>query len=166
MRVARITVDGAIVEGATPHFSSCGSYADPTHCHHFACRTFDYLSFSADRRGFIYRILRRFYNPGPIALMTSGPSRLRKETVRLRFNWVFARIGIQRLANVYPEFYEAFFAGLIPARGYRVSAKDGKTPSGAGKSRPVGGHKAIVRSPHPNVMTIHTEFTIRGASFA
>ena len=114
--IGRVTVDGAIVEGATPHFSSSGSYADPTHCHHFACRTFDYLSFSADRRGFIYRVLSRVYNPGPIRLRTSGPFRFRKETVRLRFNRVFAWIGIERLANVYPEFYEAFFAGLIPAR--------------------------------------------------
>ena len=114
--IGRVTVDGATIEGATPHFSSSGSYADPTHCHHFACRTFDYLSFTPARRGTMYRILSFLYRPGPIRLRTSGPSRLRKEYVRLKFNRVFAWIGIERLANFYPEFYEAFFAGLIPAR--------------------------------------------------
>ena len=128
--IGRVTADGAIVEGATPHFSSSGSYADPTHRHHFACRTFDYLSFSVERRGFMYRILRRVYDPGPIRLRTSGPSRLRKESVRLRFNRVFARIGIERLANIYPEFYEAFFAGLFPAREIVFQLRTVKLPGG------------------------------------
>ena len=129
--IGRVTADGAIVEGATPHFSSSGSYADPTHRHHFACRTFDYLSFSEGRRGFMYRILHRVYNPGPIRLRTSGPSRLREEFVRLSFSRVFARIGIERLANVYPEFYEAFFAGLIPAREIVFQLRTVKPPGGA-----------------------------------
>ena len=34
----------------------------------------------------------------------------------MRFNRVFAWVGIERLANIYPELYEAFFSGLIPAR--------------------------------------------------
>ncbi len=114
--IGRITDDGAIIHGATPHFSSSGSYADPTHCHHFACRTFDYLSFCDGRRGILYRILSTLYKPGPIRLRTRGPTRLRKLYVRLRFNRVFAWVGIERLANVYPELYEAFFSGIIPAR--------------------------------------------------
>ena len=132
--IGRVCTHGAIIEGATPHFSSSGSYADPTHCHHFACRTFDYLSFSADRRGFLYSILRRVYNPGPIRLRTSGPFRLRKESVRLRFNRVFARIGIERLANIYPEFYEAFFSGLIPAREIVFQLKVEKEEPGEGNA--------------------------------
>lgn len=114
--IGRVSVDGAIVEGATPHFSSSGSYADPTHCHHFACRTFDYISFSDERPGYARRFLRLLYDPGEIRLRTEGPAKLRKLQVRLRFNRVFAWFGIERLANIFPEFYEAFFAGLIPAR--------------------------------------------------
>ena len=114
--IGRITVNGATVDGATPHFSSSGSFADPTHCHHFACRTFDYLSISPGRRGTMYRILSFLYRPGQIRLRTAGPTKFRKEYVRLRFNRVFAWIGIERLANIYPELYEAFFSGLIPAR--------------------------------------------------
>ncbi len=128
--IGRVTVDCAIVEGATPHFSSSGSYADPTHCHHFACRTFDYFSFSAGRRGYINRILRFLYNPGKIRLRTSGPTRFRKEYVRLRFNRVFAWIGIERIANNYPELYEAFFAGLIPAREILFQLKTVKKQTG------------------------------------
>ena len=114
--IGRITVDGATIEGATPRFSSSGSYADPTHCHHFACRTFDYLSFSDGRRGVMFRILSILYKPGPIRLRTKGPTRLRRVSVRLRFNRVFAWVGIERLANVYPELYEALFSGILPAR--------------------------------------------------
>lgn len=114
--IGRVTVDGATVEGATPHFSSVGSYADPTHCHHFACRTFDYVSFSTGRGGCLRRLLELLYNPGKIRLRTKGATKFRKECVRLRFNKVFARLGFERIANVYPELYEAFFAFFIPAR--------------------------------------------------
>ena len=127
--IGRVTVDGATIEGATPHFSSSGSYADPTHCHHFACRTFDYVSFSAGRRGTLYRILSFLYRPGQIRLRTRGSTRFRKECVRLRFNRVFAWFGIERVANIYPELYEAFFSGLIPAREILFQLKTVKTES-------------------------------------
>lgn len=140
--IGRITVDGATIHGATPHFSSSGSYADPTHCHHFACRTLDYLSFSDDRRGILYRILSTLYKPGPIRLRTRGPTRLRKLCVRLRFNRIFAWIGIERLVNVYPELYEAFFSGILPGREIVFQLKTVKEKASEGND---GGMKSPER---------------------
>ena len=112
----RVTLDGATVEGATPHFSSAGSYADPTHCHHFACRTFDYFSFSTGRGGRLRSFLKLLYNPGKIRIRLKDAAKFRKISVRLSFNKIFARLGIERLANIYPELYEAFFASFVPVR--------------------------------------------------
>jgi SAM-dependent methyltransferase len=112
----RVTAHGAIVEGATPHFSSSGSYADPTHCHHFACRTFAYFSFSPVGGGSIRRLLERFYHPGEIRIRLKGTAKFCRMCVRLSFNAVFARVGIDRIANIYPELYEAFFCSFIHAR--------------------------------------------------
>lgn len=41
--VARIAVNGAEVEIATPHFTSPDAYTDPTHRHALTSRSFDYL---------------------------------------------------------------------------------------------------------------------------
>ena len=41
--LARIGVDGALVEMSTPHFTSPDAYTDPTHRHALTSRSFDYL---------------------------------------------------------------------------------------------------------------------------
>ena len=64
--------------------------------------------------------------------MTKGPTKFLAQRVRLRFNRVFAWFGIERVANIYPELYEAFFSGLIPAREILFQLKTVKTVSSHG----------------------------------
>ena len=42
--------------------------------------------------------------------------KFQKIEVRITFNHIFRRLGIEWLANIYPELYESFFAFILPAR--------------------------------------------------
>ena len=113
----RISSPNASLEGVTPHFSSSGSYNDPTHRYHLSCRTFDYLSEPfPDPPGKLRRFLNVFYNPGVLEHRPKVAKKFQKIEVRLTFNHVFRRLGIEWLANIYPELYESFFAFIFPAR--------------------------------------------------
>ena len=98
--VHRITRSGGRVLLRTPHFSSALAYGDPTHRHA--------LSAAA---------LRTFAEPG-FAHYTAA--RFRIVSVRLDLWLPFRLIGIEYLANRYPDLYEKYFAFRFPAMNLRA----------------------------------------------
>ena len=115
--VWRLAAPGAFLEGATPHFSSSASYSDPTHRHHFGIRTFDFLASQSQKPvGKIRRFLGLFYRAGELEHRPAVAQKFEKVEVRLAFNPLLRKVGIEWVANLYPELYEAFFAFIFPAR--------------------------------------------------
>ncbi len=112
----RIAVDGGVLEGRTPHFSSSASYVDPTHRHHFAFRTFEFLARRDLRLGVLRRCLGVFYRLEDPDHTPDVARKFEQIDVRLTFNPLLRRLGIEWAANIYPELYEAFFAFILPAR--------------------------------------------------
>lgn len=113
----RIAKTDASIEGATPHFSSAASYADPTHRHHFGVRTFEFLAASSHKPpGRMRRLMECLYHAGELENIPAVGRRFERIEVRLKFNPLLQKVGIEWAANLYPEFYEAFFAFIIPAR--------------------------------------------------
>lgn len=97
--VRRVGKPGAEVLIETPHFSSHGSYTDPTHLFHLGYHSFDYFAeesfanFTYNAGGF--KITRRE--------ITFGKNFLLDNAGRL-----FARLSV--------EFYEKHLAWIFPAR--------------------------------------------------
>ena len=56
------------------------------------------------------------YNPGVLEHRPEVAEKFQKIEVRLTFNPLFRRLGIEWLANIYPELYESFWAFIFPAR--------------------------------------------------
>jgi SAM-dependent methyltransferase len=92
----RICRNGASIEITVPHFSSGNAFTDPTHRHFFSRFSFDYFDsthafafYSAAR----FRVVRAtlIFHPGLVNRLVS------------------------RLANRYPEKYEARWAWIFPA---------------------------------------------------
>lgn len=116
----RISAPDACLEGVTPHtphFSSVASYTDPTHRHHLSYRTFDFLAMPfSEPPGKLRRLLDIFYRIEAPKHRPKVAEKFQKIEVRLTFNPLFRRLGIEWLANIYPEFYESFFCFILPAR--------------------------------------------------
>ena len=122
----RISSPNACLEGVTPHFSSSASYTDPTHRHHLSYRTFDFLSEPfPNPPGKLRRFLNIFYKIEALEHRPRVVEKFQKIEVRLTFNPLFRRLGIEWLANIYPELYESFFAFIFPARDivFRLKVK-------------------------------------------
>jgi ubiquinone/menaquinone biosynthesis C-methylase UbiE len=115
--ICRICTPNGILQGETPHFSSSASYTDPTHRHHFSIRTFDFLASPGQvNHGILRRVLCKLYRLDELKHRPRVVNQFQKIEVRLRFNPLFRRVGIEWLANIYPELYESFFAFIFPAR--------------------------------------------------
>jgi SAM-dependent methyltransferase len=101
----RVTRAGGVVTIITPHFSSSTSWRDPTHRHHFASRSFDYLvagthwAFYSDVR---FEVLERRITLG----MVRGP--------RGRVVPVFRIVGIERVVNRFIDVFERWWAFPLP----------------------------------------------------
>ncbi|HLF28880.1 MAG TPA: methyltransferase domain-containing protein [Anaerolineae bacterium] len=111
--IHRIGQPGARVEIVTPHFSNRFSYTDPTHVRHLSLFSFDYFVQPAVFRPAL--ISRALETHSPLAEFYSQ-ARFNKVRAHLRFARPFRLTGIQRLANRFPAFYEAYWAFIFPAR--------------------------------------------------
>jgi SAM-dependent methyltransferase len=98
--IHRVARPGARVLLRTPHFTSVLAYTDPTHRHA--------LSIGA---------IRALAEPG-FAHYTSA--RFRILWMRLDLWLPFRLLGIERLANRYPDSYEKYFAFRFPAMNVRA----------------------------------------------
>ena len=124
----RIATDGCVVEGLTPHFSSAASFTDPTHCHHFAFRTFEFFARRNVTHGMLRRLLGILYRAETLLHTPDVARKYEQIDVRLEFNPLLRRIGVEWMANLYPELYEAFFAFVLPARNIVFRLKVVKQP--------------------------------------
>jgi SAM-dependent methyltransferase len=94
--VHRVLKPGGRICILTPHYSTAGSYRDPTHVHHLAVKSFDYFCGLAGE-DFL-------------------PVNYRFEMLQRRI--IFGRkahLGIEAWANRHPDLYEQHFAMLLPA---------------------------------------------------
>ncbi|MGQ9493406.1 MAG: class I SAM-dependent methyltransferase [Anaerolineae bacterium] len=117
--IHRIARTGALVEIVTPHFSNRYSFTDPTHLRHLGWRSFEY--FTGGRTISSPNLCQRLLetqHPIP-EFYTSARFRLR--TRRLYFSHPFRWVGIQWLANRFPDFYELYLPFLFPARDLYVT---------------------------------------------
>jgi SAM-dependent methyltransferase len=101
----RITKPGGTVFVVTPHFSSPTSWTDPTHRHHLAAHSFDYLiegtpwNFYSGAR---YKIVSRRITLG----MMRGPAG--------RVFPLFRLMGVEALVNRYLDVFERWWAFTLP----------------------------------------------------
>lgn len=107
--IHRIGRAGCRVEIFSPHFTSLNSYADPTHKHHFSLLTFDLFCGKTEhphmhKTGF--RLLERhveFWS-------------LHERLGIVPYHW----LGIKRLVENHPAFYERFLAFLFPMKEFSI----------------------------------------------
>jgi SAM-dependent methyltransferase len=112
--IHRVSRAGAVVEVVTPHFSNRYSFTDPTHVRHLAWRSFDYFTggSAATAPTFWERALElRHPIPG-----FHSRTRFLLRSRFLDFGRPFRWLGIQWLANRFPDFYELYLAFIFPAR--------------------------------------------------
>ncbi|MFQ5611540.1 MAG: methyltransferase domain-containing protein [Anaerolineae bacterium] len=117
--VHRVSKAGAVVEIVTPHFSNRYSFTDPTHLRHLAWRSFDYFTGESvqptltfwDRAFQIRHPIPGFYTQ----------ARFRRRRALIDFGRPFRLLGLQWLANRWPDFYEMYLTFLLPARDLYVT---------------------------------------------
>jgi SAM-dependent methyltransferase len=100
--IHRVAAEGAEVRIRVPHFSSVQAYTDPTHRHFFSSASFDY--FDPDRTRYPYYSRARF----------------RVESRRLRLWKPYRLLGIDALANRFPDRFEKMFAFVFPCECLEV----------------------------------------------
>ncbi len=110
VRVARA---GASIEIVTPHFTNRFSYTDPTHLRHLSLFSFDFF---IDQPPFNPSLISRMFETQSPLVGFYSHVRLKKVRAFLRFGRPFRWIGLQRFANRFPYFYEAYLAFIFPAR--------------------------------------------------
>ncbi|MDP8236743.1 MAG: class I SAM-dependent methyltransferase [Candidatus Erginobacter occultus] len=106
----RVGRDGSLVSVRVPYFSFPGSFQDPTHKRFFTRRTFDY---------FLPRVEFNYYSPARFELVSRRLVTFAKHP-RLS-------AGFDALINLFPRFYERFFAYIFPAENLFVELKVTKT---------------------------------------
>ena len=92
----RVCCPGARVLITTPHFSSHGSYTDPTHRHHLGFFSFDYFT-------------------NGHALDFYSHARFTKASARRVFGPGWKNNVVWRVANAFPRVYERHLAWMLPA---------------------------------------------------
>jgi SAM-dependent methyltransferase len=111
--VHRVSQPGALVEIVTPHFSSRFSFTDPTHVRHLGLRSFDYF---IPRRSLSLNLLTRALETQYAVPDFYIKPLFAMERAQLRFARPFRWLGLQWFANRAPDFYELYWAFVLPAR--------------------------------------------------
>lgn len=111
--IHRIALPGGIVEIVTPHFSNRYSFTDPTHLRHLGWRSFEYFTEEHVLTPNLFQRLFETQHPIP-TFYTQSRFRITKR--RLHFARPFRWLGLSKLANRFPDFYELYLAFLFPAR--------------------------------------------------
>ncbi len=117
--IYRIARPGAVVEITTPHFSNRYSFTDPTHMHHLGWRSLDY--FAGGKIVSAPNPIQRFLetqHPIP-GFYTQARFRILRR--HLSFGRPYRWLGIQWLANRFPDFYELYLTFVFPARDLYVT---------------------------------------------
>jgi hypothetical protein len=101
----RICVDGAEIEFRTPHYSSCASWGDPTHRHHFALGSIPQLFEQALGKSAFSVVKNQIHFTGAVI-----------EFPGILINWLS------------PKQYEKHYAWIFPANEIRTTIRINKTP--------------------------------------
>ena len=109
----RVARTGAQIEIVTPHFTNRFSYTDPTHLRHLSLRSFDYFLVPRTLR---HTLLTRAFETQYIVPDFYARPLFRLVRAHLRLARPFRILGIQWLANRFPDFYELYLAFIFPAR--------------------------------------------------
>lgn len=88
----RVCRDGALIEFITPHYSSCASWGDPTHVHHFALASIPLLFEQA-----------------------LGASKFEVVSNRIEFTGSVSEFPGWLICKISPRKYEKHFAWIWPA---------------------------------------------------
>ncbi len=118
--VHRVSRAGALIEIVTPHFSSRFSFTDPTHVRHLGWRSFDY--FMAKRTLPFNFFTRAFETQFAVPDFYLQPL-FAPERIHLRLARPFRLIGLQWVANHFPDFYELYLTWVFPARDIYYTLK-------------------------------------------
>ncbi len=111
--VHRVTRAGGQVDIVTPHFTNRFSYTDPTHLRHLSLRSFDYF---AGRRQLPHTFLTRAFETQYAVPDFYVRPLFAIERAHLRLGRPFRLVGLQWLANRFPDFYELYVAYIFPGR--------------------------------------------------
>jgi SAM-dependent methyltransferase len=112
--VHRVARAGALVSIVTPHFTNRSSFTDPTHRRHLTRRSFDYFlpPTPYPRPSFMQRALETKFE---VPNFYTG-THFKITCAHMRLARPFRGLGIQWLANRFPDFYELYLAFMFPAR--------------------------------------------------
>ena len=119
--LVRVAADGATVEVTAPHFSSYNTFSDPSFQYPMAWRSFDHYTDSPSFKysyyggGFRFEIVRR-----SISFRRCGHAAFNP------WRW----IGLEWCVNRWPQWYERFFAFVLPAQEICYTLKAHKPPAG------------------------------------
>ena len=108
--IHRVTKHGADIFIRTPHFSSEGSWFDPTHKYHLSWRSFDLFCFKSDEE-YAY----------------SGV-RFEMAARRIRFRSGLIKSLGKLIASWWPVYYERQWTFIIPARSIHFHLRTLKSP--------------------------------------
>jgi ubiquinone/menaquinone biosynthesis C-methylase UbiE len=115
--IHRLGKAGTRVEMVTPHFSNRYSYTDPTHVHHLSLRAFDFFTVPVPRQQTV--LTRAFETQHPLPEFYVRQM-FRPVMTHLRMARPFRLVGLQYIANRFPDFYELYLAFILPARDIYV----------------------------------------------
>lgn len=118
----RVCRAGAVLRIATPHYTSPDAFADPTHRHALAYRSYEFLARPEDTAApRLQRLLGEILGGmnQPVAGWYTTPKFAILER-RMTFRRLHRWMGLDRLAGHAPLVYEYFLGGLAPARDLQV----------------------------------------------
>jgi SAM-dependent methyltransferase len=101
----RVTRAGGVVHVITPHFSSPTSWTDPTHRHHFASRSFDYL---------VEGTPWDFYSSARFVVEDRHLSLGLIRAPNGKVVPLFRMLGVERLVNNHLDGFERWWAFSLP----------------------------------------------------
>lgn len=118
--VHRVSRAGATVEIVTPHFSSRFAYTDPTHVRQLGWRSFDYFM---AKRPLPHTVLTRAFETQFAVPDFYLKPLFSAERIHLRLARPFRLVGLQWVANRFPDFYEFYLTWVFPARDIYYTLK-------------------------------------------
>jgi SAM-dependent methyltransferase len=121
----RVCRAGATIRIATPHYTNPDAFADPTHRHALAYRSFEFLASPQDAAlPAFQRMAGRLFGgmDEAVASWYTSPKFAILER-RITFRRLHRMVGLDRLAAQAPLIYEYFLGGIAPARDLQVVLK-------------------------------------------
>lgn len=98
--IHRVCKPGAVVDILVPYYTCVGAFGDPTHVRFFTYRTLEHFADTSDKERYTWFSATRF--------------QIGKR--HIGFGKLFRFLGIEFLANHFPNIYENFFSFLFQGR--------------------------------------------------